>query len=521
MMKKSIAIILALTLLATLVACNKGGADTNDEKPLNNSSAVETPDDLSEPQGTTNEKPQGTTIERPKDLTEEKWLAKFDEKNIVFTFGAISDVHVDGAYGLESSYNKATRAYRVLQEKATSGKLDAVLIAGDLVNCTNSIGNVYSDDKYVGTKEENQPKQAKAERANFKKAVKDALPDSVALFYALGNHDSVYLRHTQDFIDDFSADGTYKRYFQYDVDMDKTAKGLRHCIIGGYHFFAIELSSHPYTQATYDWLRQEFDKIIKEDKNTNIFLAAHYSPEYAKGYTAEGKDTFDGLLKEYPQVIVMSGHDHDYVQKETSIMQSEHGYVSLNCGSSAYFLLQNTTPGLNCVNANEGYIKQHNGGLLLEIDKNGNIRVRRLNFKTGTICADDWMIPALKNGKRELKYTAARAQQVQKPYFKKGATVSLEQSKYNLHLAFDASICEDYVYYYKVVITDNKTGKEYKKFGVSSRFFADKNESDSLTKFDLNLEPLEPGDYTVKIIPVDTFSNEGESIEGKITIANT
>ena len=520
-MKKFIAIILAVTLLATLVACKNGSTDTNDKKPVNNSSVVETPEDSSEPQGTTSEKPQGTTSERPKDLTEEKWLAKFDEKNIVFTFGAVSDTHVDGAYAEESSYKKMTRAYRVLQEKATSGKLDAVLIAGDLVNCTNSIGNVYSDDKYVGTREENQPKQAKAERANFKKAVKDALPDSVALFYALGNHDSVSLSHTKDFIDDFSAGGTYKRYFQYDVDMDKTAKGLRHCIIGGQHFFAIELSSHPYTQATYDWLRQEFDKIIKKDKNTNIFLAAHYSPEYSKGYQPEGKDTLDGLLKEYPQVIVMSGHDHDFVQKETSIMQSNEGYVALNCGSVGYYLLQNTTPGLDCVNINKGYVEQNHGGLLLEIDKNGNIRVRRLNFKTETICADDWMIPALKNGKRELKYTAARAQQVKKPYFKKGTTLLVEQSKYNLRLAFDAAICEDYVYYYKVVITDNKTGKEYKKLGISSRFFADKYESDSLTKFDLHLEPLEPGDYTVKIIPVDTFSNGGEPIEGKITIANT
>ena len=77
-MKKFIAIILAVALLATLVACKKGSTGTNGNKPLNNSSAVETPDDLSEPQGTTNEnpqgatneKPQGTAIERPKDLTE-------------------------------------------------------------------------------------------------------------------------------------------------------------------------------------------------------------------------------------------------------------------------------------------------------------------------------------------------------------------------------------------------------------------------------------------------------------------
>ncbi|MBO5726827.1 MAG: metallophosphoesterase, partial [Clostridia bacterium] len=465
-MKKIIAIILTLALLVTFVACkgdkdtsssnNNNNSNNNNKKPTDNSSVVDTPKELTE---------------------EEKWLAKFDEKNIVFTFGAISDVHIDGAYMAGSSMNKNKKAFKVLKEKSTTGKLDAVVIAGDLVNCTNSIGNVFVDEKYPGTKEENQIKQSKAEREYFKKVVKESLSDSTALFYALGNHDSVSLSHTKDFIDDFSAGGTKARYFKYDVDMDLTAQGLRHCIIGGQHFFAIELSGGPYRQTTYDWLRSEFDKIIAKDPNTNIFLAAHYSPEYAKGYTPDGKDTFEGLLTEYPQVIVMSGHDHDYVQKETSIMQDEEGFVALNCGSACYFLLQNTTPGLNCVNANEGYIQQHHGGLLVEIDKIGIIRVRRLNFKTETICADDWMIPALKNGKRALKYTAARKEQVEKPKFKKDATLLLEQSKYNLRLAFDAATCEDYIYYYRVEIINNATGTEHSRFGVTSRFFADKDKT--------------------------------------------
>ena len=124
----------------------------------------------------------------------------------------------------------------------------------------------------------------------------------------------------------------------------------------------------------------------------------------------------------------------------------------------------------------------------------------------------------MKDGKRALDYTRARIDKAVKPTFKKGTKLLLEQSKYNLRLAFDAATCEDYVYYYKVEIINDKTSETCKTFGITSRFFAEKSKADSLTRFDLHVAPLEPGDYTVIVTPYDTFSSAGQTLTGTITI---
>ena len=514
-MKKILSLLLVVALMLSISACGKKQTGGNDQTSSNGQ--ISSDDQTSSGGQSANKTPVGNTLS----ADDKKIASVFNENNIVFSFGAVSDIHVDGAYMADSSYVKATTTFKTLQKFAKNGKLDAVLIAGDLVNCTNSLGNVFSDEKYPGTKEENQPKQAKAERDNFKKVVKDSLPDNIALFYSLGNHDSVKNNHTADFIEAFSADGTYDRYFKYDVDMDDTAKGLRHCVIGGYHFFAIDLNSvvgPSYAQESFDWLKVEFDKVLSKDKNANIFLAAHYGPQTAGEYEKEGDFGLKDFLKDYPQVITFHGHNHDFIQKETSIMQHESGYITLNCGSANYFPEKWLTPNLDCVNVDKKTVEQYYGGYLVEIDGEGDIRVRRINFAKGSICADDWVIPAVKNGKRELNYTRERAQKVQKPYFKDDGTFTIKQSSYNLQIIFDAAVCEDYVYYYKVEVFKAGSNELYKKFGISSGLFADRSEGETKNRHLVYTTPLEKGKYTIKVTPYDTFENAGKGKEVTLTV---
>ena len=366
-----------------------------------------------------------------------------------------------------------------------------------------------------------KPKYAKAERDNFKKVVKDSLPDNIALFYSLGNHDSVKNNHTADFIEAFSAGGTYDRYFKYDVNMDDTAKGRRHCVIGGYHFFGIDLNSvqaPSYAKETLDWLKVELDKVLKKDKNANIFLSAHYGPQTAGEYEKEGDFGLKDFLKDYPQVITFHGHDHDFIQKETAIMQHESGYITLNCGSASYYPEKRLVPNLDCVNVDQKNLQPYYGGYLVEIDGEGDIRVRRINFAKGSICADDWVIPAVKNGKRELNYTKERAKKVQKPYFKDDGAFTIKQSSYNLQITFDAAVCEDYVFYYKVEVFKAGSNELYKAFGISSGLFGDASESETKSRYLVYTTPLEKGKYTIKVTPYDTFENAGKGKEATLTV---
>lgn len=474
-MKKFIALILAAVMLFSLSACGKD-------------------DGISELQ-----------------KQENKLLSMFDEENIVFTFGAVSDIHLDGGYMADSSYKKSTTAFRTLQKFSSTGTLDATVIAGDLVNCTNSMGNVFAgSEKYPGTKEENYPVQANAERENFKKAVKDALPDQIPLFYCLGNHDSINGNHTAEFIEAFSGKNgeTYERYFGIDEDIEQTKQGRRHAIIGGNHFFGIDLT---YSEETMKWLKTEFDKVIKEDKNANIFLLGHYGPEFTEDRTA-AEQKYKEFLNDYPQVIHFYGHDHDYIQKETSIMQYDGGYITLNCGSANYFPTKWASPELECVNVIKNYVEKYYGGYLVEIDKNSNIRVRRINFETGTICADDWVIPAMKDGRRELYYTADRADKAGKPYFDDDVLFEAHQTAYNLKLGFNAAKCDDYIYYYKVEIFLGESNTLHKEFAISSRLFAEKSKGEASDRFDIYVDPLPKGDYTINLTPYDTFLNAGEQL---------
>ena len=198
-------------------------------------------------------------------------------------------------------------------------------------------------------------------------------------------------------------------------------------------------------------------------------------------------------------------------------MQYESGFITLNCGSANYVPEKWASPDLECVNVTKKYVEQFYCGYLVEVDGDGDIRVRRINFKTGTICADDWVIPAAKNGKRQLNYTMDRAKKAQKPYFKQGAELCVKQTQYSLYIGFDAAICEDYVYYYKVEVYKKGSTELYKEFAISSRLFADKSKAEALKRFDVYIDPIEKGEYTVKVTPYDTFINAGNSIEATLT----
>ena len=91
----------------------------------------------------------------------------FHEDEIVRSFAVISDTHIGNRYGSEEKFTAALRQLSLLAMEGDTDGLDAVLVAGDLINTPNP-GQISTLKKLYGE-------------------VFD--PVSVPMIYTIGNHD--------------------------------------------------------------------------------------------------------------------------------------------------------------------------------------------------------------------------------------------------------------------------------------------------------------------------------------------
>lgn len=114
----------------------------------------------------------------------------FDANNIVLRFGVVSDVHISGGWHQEESSAKWTHALKTFQQiaKDENSKLDAVLVAGDMVDAFAGTSNVGSVTAY-GTKAYQNWTEAKNLFGAVHGTYGEGLDKGTQLFYSLGNHD--------------------------------------------------------------------------------------------------------------------------------------------------------------------------------------------------------------------------------------------------------------------------------------------------------------------------------------------
>ena len=403
----------------------------------------------------------------------------FNENEIVFTFANLSDPHI----GFGNNDEVLRRNLQTIKKYAKNG-IDAVLFNGD-----------QTQD---GTKEQAQL---------FASIVKDAFDvTKTPVILTHGNHDVYWsgcMTRAQ-FVDAYSSD-----LYLFDKDMTSIYKGNRHVEINGYHFISVDIETYmpnynTLSSDTETWLKNTLDRIVGKDPDSYVFVSCH-SPAKDTTYGSMSDDAkgtgdwgaskeLDEILKEYPQVILFTGHTHYGINLETNINQST--YTQINAGSSSDIEFDMITP------ENRRSFAQ---GMIVEVDKDNNVRITRIDLAQDKVIKTPWYIDAYKSDGSSLnRYSKeTRLANNTAPVFPSGVDV-IEVSSTELRVEFEAAVDDDMVFYYDVEVL-NANGTSIALNRIVTPFYTDPQLQNMPTSYSATFTGTASYPYTVRVRAYDCY----------------
>ena len=451
----------------------------------------------------------GGTVEPP---VEER-SSVFDETKIVFTFGAISDVHINNPEGaVADKFVSALRQLKARAESDSENGLDAVVVAGDLID------NGYSDRNYK-------------EIPYYKDLYESVLdPEEVPMIYCIGNHD-VYGWWTSQAIKEGKNFETKlgEKYFTADTDLEALDKyGCRHCVINGYHILTINPVSD--TPVTYEagakaWLDETLAKLTEAEPDKYVILLTHpmiYDTVYGSTL-GEYWDTHEltPILEKYPQVITFSGHLHFPINDPRSIMQE--AFTSVGCASVRYMAIESGNY-MNMAGSTTMLDKDlYSEGILVEVDANGNMRLIRMDFYHKDEIGECWEISYPDSENSHLsKYTIARGSE------ENNSAPTLSTLEYSfqkkasgnvpLTVTFAAAEDDEFAHDYILTITSEKG--TVTRLNILADFYLHPSPADMKKTWNISAGSFAAGTYTITLIARDSWGAESEPLTITAKIEN-
>ena len=449
----------------------------------------------------------------------------FDENNIVTKFAVIADIHIQEENGTPSQ--KLAAVLEQINTKA-NGNLDVLLVAGDLTD--------YG-----------LPEQVTELKRVFDNSKVDL--NKTRFVFAIGNHE--YYNHQlkeDEWIGGYLFENVFGEQSYTGATDDEIKAANYHAVVNGYDYIAVNCVQYDggvkYADSDIEWLKNNLAKAAAEHPGQPIFVASHPNITGTnfggnEGDYWAGSDLYD-VFKNYPQVIFFCGHLHFPENDERSIWQGD--FTAIGLGSTYYCSNHPTDDdnGNSFIDLSGGYESSDalktSQGLFVEIDKNNNIRITRMDFANNEQIKTPWLIPAPSEDKSNLLYyTPAQIGKTfgkTAPVFPSGASVvevikSVRQN-YKYQFKFTQAVDNDLVYSYQVSFIDKESGNTIKTISVLSDFYlyANPNEiSSTLTKTFLKADSLlapfsltYKKDYFIKVVAIDCFGLKSEPIySGVIT----
>lgn len=288
------------------------------------------------------------------------------------TIAVLTDLHCDGSPRQSARMH---RALQVLQNRAENG-IDVLLMAGDYT--------------YTGSRPEAE---------TFRDTLVGCIdPQRTAIVPACGNHDTCWTGC-------MAADGWNAVWQPVLTKLAPDSDGEHgnwHVECGGYHFLTIEpytYSPNLFTEHTAQWLRDTLTALTAADSTRYIFIATHGAADGTGVYGADvaldgaiaswgNSPTLYDMLRDFPQVVLFTGHTHYSLENERSIMQRH--FTAVNAGGVTDIGCIWSTDAAGWLNS--GFAENQSHGLLLTVE-DGAVTMERLDLMRGRVMGV-WQLPA-------------------------------------------------------------------------------------------------------------------------------
>lgn len=310
------------------------------------------------------------------------------------------------------------RALKIFQKN----NIDIIILAGDITFDGKIINYLYFNEIYNSVYE------------NHKRPI---------LISLMGNHD--YMDKN------CSKLGNQKKFFKY-----MNSYPFSHYLINNYNFIFFSYSfitKGDFKKEEYSWLKSKIKDARKRIKKVGdpIFIISHMPPlktVYGSENILGDKALYD-ILKNYSEVISISGHSHYSLRNKKSIWQGE--FTSLNIQSLSYIELDKYYSNyLDVVNLS----KNDSMGLIVYLNKN-NVTFDRIQFSNEEILEERWNINFPINASNFI-YKFNKMNKKIKPFFYDKNRIKIKKINLNyniqIFIIFNAALHQEYVYKYKIVL---------------------------------------------------------------------
>ena len=365
--------------------------------------------------------------------------------------------------------------------------IDLLIIAGDITNNGQLLNLLYFKKIFYSVYDDNSK------------------PLVISI---MGNHDFY------DF--NFSGNENKKKFYKVTNSFPNS-----HYIINGFNFIFWSQDNHLNSENGYNnytWIKNsiEFAQHNLNKKGDPIFIFTHNPPKK----TVYGSETIWGhsglyyFLKNYHEVICISGHSHYSLRNIKSIWQGE--FTVINTQSISYVDLDPYFENFNEVRYESGRDFESMGLIAHLTDK--NIIFERVEFSTGEIMEEKWKIDFPINVDN-FTFTFDKRNKNEKPVFHDD-NIKIEQIQVNnsleKYIVFNAATHSDYIYKYKIILKNVNNDKQNVLYYYSD-YYKNEKKRQKIMKFKLPKDEYS-GTYNLEIYAIDSFDNTSEPIKKEITI---